>query len=174
MWVRTRLLSWASYYEVIKISHFKSDFAPFCTVSHRLCANLHRASLEAPFNIQRLGPYTNTIVVCCKQSLLWNSLKDNWWQTICSICNISINLPPFQQQHIWFLYSSFLQDSTAFQKQKAAAFIYCPSCCDGNPMVAHFVFKNLLNKKIWSSKTYFCFQVLCVKAQILMLWKKCL
>ena len=31
--------------------HIKSDFAPFCTVSHRLCANLHRASLGAPFNL---------------------------------------------------------------------------------------------------------------------------
>ena len=50
MWVQTRLLSRALYYEVINISHFKSDFAPFFTVSHRLCANLHRASLGAHFN----------------------------------------------------------------------------------------------------------------------------
>ena len=27
---------------------------------------------------------------------------------------IAINLPPFQQQHIWFLYSSFLHDSYCF------------------------------------------------------------
>ena len=50
MWVRTRLLARASYYQVINISHFNRNFALFCTVSHRLCANLHRASLGAPFN----------------------------------------------------------------------------------------------------------------------------
>ena len=51
MWARTRLLSKASWYEIINISHFKSDFAHFCTVSHRLCANMHKVSLGAPFNL---------------------------------------------------------------------------------------------------------------------------
>ena len=37
---------------------------------------------------------------------------------------------------IWFLYSSFLQDSTAFSTtESCCSHLVCPSCCDGNLLV---------------------------------------
>ena len=62
--------------------------------------------------------------------------------------NISIKLPPFQQQHIWFLYSSFLQDSTAFSTaESCCSHLLCPSCCDGNLMVDTFCVQKFIEQE---------------------------
>ena len=83
-------------------------------------------------------------MTCCKQSLLWNSLwSDNPWQEILPyLRNISINLPPFQQQGIWLFYSSFRQDNTAFSTaESCCSHLLCPSCCDGNLVDTFYVQK---------------------------------
>ena len=66
------------------------------------------------------------------------------------LLNISINFPPFQQQRIWFIYTSFLQDSTAFSTaESCCSHLLCPSCCDGNllPVVDTFCVQKFIEKE---------------------------
>ena len=134
MWVRPLLLPRASYCEVINISlfnninisHFESDFTPFCTVSHWLCTNLHRNSLGASFNpedmVRTPTPLWYVASNCCFEI---RSRGDNWWQKICSTCGISASTClPFQSNRSGSSIRHSYRIVQLFQQQKAAALIY--------------------------------------------------
>ena len=127
MWVR--LLSRASYCEVINISLFNSDFdpfAPFCTVSHRSCTNLHRGALRAPFNLLKTWSAHQHH---CGMLKAISALKFAQGATIndkifCCTCGISASTClPFNSN----AYGSSILHSyrivQLFQQQKAAALI---------------------------------------------------
>ena len=59
--------------------------------------------------------------------------EDQWQMTLLSLQIISINLPPFHQQHILFPYCSFLHDTSAFSTaESCSSHLLCLSCCECN------------------------------------------
>ena len=92
--------------------------------------------------------------------------------------NISIKLPPFQQQHIWFLYSSFLQDSTAFSTaESCCSHLLCPSCCDGNllPVVDTFCVQKFIEKENLMKLNHISVpSIVCESTDLDVVKKKCL
>ena len=162
MWVRTLLFSRVFCYEVINTSHFKASFllfAPFHTESHWLCANLHRASLGAPFNLLKTWSVHQHH---CGMLQAIAALKFAQGATIndkrfCSICDIlASTCLPFNSNTSGSSILHSYRIVQLFQQQKAAALIYSAHLA---VMVTNwltpFVFKNLLNKKTWSFKIIF-------------------
>ena len=114
---------------------FHTDYALTCTEPHWELLSLSQPSKDL---VRTPTPLWYAASNRCFEI---HSRSDNQWQKILLyLRNISIKLPFFQQQHIWFLYSSFLQDSTAFSTaESCCSHLFCPSCCDGNLLVATYL-----------------------------------
>ena len=155
----------------------QSSLTSFCQSSGPPVGRLVFSKYLVAVELQRL-------VLVNHAQIKWFSLvnyftgKDGFTkvQPLLYLRNISINLPPFQQQHIWFLYSSFLQYSTAFSTaESCCSHLLCPSCCDDNQMVDTFCVQKFIEQEnlikenqisaskscVWKHRSWYCEKSAC-------------
>ena len=144
MWVRTRLLSRAFITKsstsltlkaiLLLFALFHTDYVLTCTETH----------WELPSTLKTWFVHQHHCgmlqAIAALKFAQGATIDDN---RFCSTCVISAStcIPSNSecQRHMWFLYSSFLQDSTAFSTaESCCSHLFCPSCCDGNLLVDTF------------------------------------